>query len=132
MDLGALTALLTPFLPMLLKAGDAAAEEAAKTLGADAWKYAKAIWDKLRLKVETIPAAQDAALDAAEVPDDPDAVAAFRHQLKKLLTNDEALAREVGLLLDEAKVGNVTITASGERSVAGQNITDTVIITGDQ
>ena len=35
---------LAPFLPYLLKAGEKAAEEAGRRLGAAAWEQAQALW----------------------------------------------------------------------------------------
>jgi len=80
-----LAVLLTPLLPYLLKAGEKAAEEAGKKLGGDAWDRAKALWAKLRPKVEAKPAAQEAVQDAAAAPNDKDMQAALRLQLRKLL-----------------------------------------------
>ncbi len=44
------TTFLAPFLPYLLKAGEKAAEEVGKKLGADAWEKAKSLWGRLRSK----------------------------------------------------------------------------------
>lgn len=124
---------LTPFLPYLLKAGDKAVEEAGKKLGADAWERAKALWGKLRPKVEAKPAAQEAAQDVAQAPVDEDAQAALRLQLKKLLNEDEAFAKEVARLWEGAKSAGVTVIAHGERSVAiGGGVSGSSIITGDK
>lgn len=126
------TAFLIPFLPYLLKAGEKAAEEAGKKLGADAWEQAKALWGKLRPKVEAQTAAQEAVEDVARAPTDEDAQAALRLQLKKLLSVDKALAAEVGQLWQEAEAAGVTVIASGERAVAvGGDVTASTIITGD-
>ncbi len=126
-------ALLTPFLPYLLKAGERAAEETGKKLGGDAWEKAKALWGKLRAKVETRPAAQEAVQDVADHPDDEDAQAALRLQLRKILAEDEALAAEVARLWQETEAARVTVIASGERSVAiGGDVHGSVIVTGDE
>ncbi len=122
---------LTPFLPYLLKAGEKAAEEAGKKLGSDAWERAKGLWGKLRPKVEAKPAAQEAVADAATEPSNEDAQAALRQQLRKLLTEDDQLAAEIGQQWAAAQAAGVTISASGDRSVAAQNIADSAIVTGD-
>ncbi len=128
-----LTAFLAPFLPYLLKAGEKAAEEAGKKLGEAAWERARALWEKLRPKVEARPAAQEAVQDLAAAPDDPDAQATLRQQLKKLLAEDPALAEEIARLWGEAQAAGVTVTAAGERSVAiGGDVSGSVIITGDR
>lgn len=102
-DVIILTKFLSPFLPYLLKLGDKAAEEAAKKLGGDAWEKVKAVWAKLRPKVEAKPSASEALIDVAEAPDDEDAIAALRQQLKKLLKEDPALESEIGRLLTSAE-----------------------------
>ncbi len=109
---------LAPFLPYLLKMGEKAAEEAGKKLGAEAWERAKALWGRLRPKVESKPAAREAVEDAAAAPQDEDALAALRLQLKKLLAEDPALATEIARLWGEAQAAGVTVAASGDRSVA--------------
>jgi len=109
LDVIVLTKLLAPFLPYLLKLGDKAAEEAAKKLGGDAWEKVKAIWAKLHPKVEAKPSASEAVLDVAQAPDDEDAIATLRQQLKKLFKEDPTLKSEVSHLLEAAKqteVGN--------------------------
>jgi hypothetical protein len=92
---------LAPFLPYLVKAGGEAAKEAGKKFGEAAWEQAKALWGKLHPKVEAKPAAQEAMQDAAAAPQDEDAQAALRLQLKKLLAEDETLASEVARLVQE-------------------------------
>lgn len=126
-----LAGFLTPLLPYLLKAGEKAGEEVGKQFGAGTWDRAKALWGKLHPKVEPKPAAQEAVQDAASTPADADAQAAFRLQLKKLLTEDESLAQEIMQLLDEGQPAGAS--ASGERSVAvGRDVSGSTIVTGDQ
>jgi len=132
-----LVQLLAPYLPSLLKGLKLAGQEAAKKLGEKAseqgFDHAKALWDKLRPKVETRPAALEAIQDAADHPDDEDALAALRLQLKKLLAEDEALAQELAHLLAQARPAGQTVTASGNRSVAiGGSVSGSVIVTGDR
>jgi hypothetical protein len=62
-------------------------------------------------------------------PDDEDVVAGLRAPLKLALSNDAGLAAELAELVKTA-TGVVTVTASGERSVAAQHNTG-VISTGD-
>jgi hypothetical protein len=126
-----LVVFLLPFLPYLLKAGEKAAEEAGKKLGANAWEWAKTLWGKLRPKVEAKPSIREAVEDAAAALDDADAQAALRLQLRKLFAEDVALAREIAQLWEEAKANGVTIIAAGKRSVAAQNIQGSIITTGN-
>ncbi len=124
---------LAPFLPYLLKAGEKAAEEAGRKLGTEAWEQAQALWGKLRGKVEAKPAALEAAQDVAAAPEDQDAQAALRLQLRKLLAEDTTLAAEVARLWGEAQAAGVTVTAAGERAVAvGGSVYGSTIITGDE
>jgi hypothetical protein len=82
---------LTPFPPYLLKT----AEEAGEELGGDAWERAKGLWSRLRPQIEAKPTAQEAVTDTAAAPPDEDAQATLPLQLKKLLTENEELAREI-------------------------------------
>jgi hypothetical protein len=97
---------LTPFLPYLLKAGKKAGEElageAGKKFGDAAWEGAKHLWGKLRPKIEERPAALEAVQEVANAPSDPDAQAAVRVQLKKILSADESFAAEIARLLEAA------------------------------
>jgi len=135
-EIAALTAFLAPFLPYLIRAGERAAGKAADVLGDEAGGFAKTIWERLKPGVEKKPAAQEAAEEVAAHPDDADALAALRLQLRKLLEEDEELARDLTQIWQEAQaanVVNVTVTASGERSVAvGRDVSGSTIVTGDQ
>jgi hypothetical protein len=131
-----LVQLLAPFLPHLLKGLKLAGQEAAKKLGEKAgeqgFEQAKTLWEKLRPKMEARPAALEAAQDAAAHPDDEDALAALRLQLKKLLAEDEALAQELAPLLEQTRPAGQTVIASADRSVAiGGNVSGSVIVAGD-
>ena len=114
MDVPALAAnvvtYLGPFLPYLVKAGGKAAEEVGKKLGVDALDRAKTLWGKLRGNKEV----EEAGQDAAEMPDDADAQAAFRLQLKKALTQDAALAEEVERLMESKVVQRVLAERGSE------------------
>ena len=125
-----LTTALVPLLPYLLKAG---AEETGKKAVDQSLEWAKSIWTKLKPGVEAKPEALEAALDIAQSPDDQDAQAAFRRQLKKLLTEDQSLAEEVSRWLEQSKAAGNTVTASGERSVAiGGHAKGNTFVTGDR
>lgn len=134
MEIAALTAFLAPFLPTLLKAGEKAVEKAADAVSDEAFTYARALWEKLKPGVDAKPAAKEAAEEVATHPDDEDALAALRLQLRKLLEEDRGLADDLARIWQEAKAANVVqVTASGERSVAvGGDVTGSTIVTGDQ
>ncbi|MFF0855865.1 hypothetical protein ACFYVM_33170 [Streptomyces sp. NPDC003280] len=69
-----------------------------------------------------------AVQDAAEAPDDADAAAAVRQQVKRALREDAELLAELARMLPPAGE-TVTVTASGERSIAAKTIGTAV--TGD-
>lgn len=77
---------LFTLLPSLLKGG----AELAKSTGE--------LVEKIRQKAEKKPALQEALADVQATPDDPDALAALRQQLKKLFQQDPAFAAEVAEL----------------------------------
>ncbi len=116
MDVVLLTKFLAPFLPFLMNVGNKVFDGAVAKAGEDAWDKAKAVWAKLQPKVETKPAALEAAADVAKAPDDEDLQVALRVQLKKLLEQDELLAQEIARIMQENAQGN-----SGDKVV--QNVT---------
>lgn len=101
-----LAAVLAPALPHLLKAGGDVAQE----LGTEAGRLAKALWDRIRPDIEARPAAQEAAADVAADPESELARKALEHQLAKLLAADPALAKEVGLMLEEGRQKGIVTT----------------------
>ena len=132
-----LVSFMAPFLPYLLKGGKLAAKKAFETLGEqfseESWEQAERLWNKLRPRVETKPAAREAAQDVAANPNDTDAQAALRLQLKKLLAEDSALAVEIARLLRQTGATGTVVTAMGNRSVAiGGDASGSTIITGDE
>ena len=137
MEIAALTSFLAPLLPILLDAGERAANTIAEKFGDDVAGFARRLWDKLRNKVEEKDSAKEAAQDVAEHPDDDDRRAALRVQLTKILDEDPELLSELSTIWDEAsragavsKVINVTV--SGERAVGiGGNVANSTIVTGD-
>ncbi|HXV95190.1 MAG TPA: hypothetical protein VD695_01470 [Gaiellaceae bacterium] len=134
MEIAALTAFLAPFLPTLLKAGEKAVEKAADAVSDEAFTYARALWEKLKPGVDAKPAAKEAAEEVAARPEDEDALAALRLQLRKLLEDDTRLKADLAGIWEQARAANVVqVTASGERSVAvGGDVTGATIVTGDQ
>ena len=101
MDIALLVKFLAPCLPFLLKVGNKAVEGASEKVGEDVWNKAKAIWAKLRPKVEVKEAAKEAVIDVAQKPEDKDLQASLRVQLKKILDADTALAEEIAKIWEE-------------------------------
>jgi hypothetical protein len=128
-----LTTALVPLLPYLLKAGEKAAEETGKAAAGQGWDWAKALWTKLKPKVEAKSAALEAAQDVAQSPEDEDLQATLRVQLKKLLTEEQSLAEEVSRWLEQGRAAGINVATVGERGVAiGGNVNSSTIVTGDQ
>jgi len=113
-------AFLAPFLPYLLKVGEKAVEEVGKKFGGAAWEKAQALWGKLKGQ----PQVAAAACDVAALPDDEDALAAFRLQLKKALAADEALATALQTLLAGLPPGAPKFQVQNLGPVTGQQIGD--------
>jgi hypothetical protein len=109
----ALVAFLAPFLPYLIRLGQKVAEEAGARLGAEGWNFAKALWGGSD-QGGGEAGGPGGGRRRRPGPEDEDALAAHRLQLRKRLGEDEALAGEVGRLWREAEAANVvTVTASG-------------------
>lgn len=137
MDVAALAtgivAYLIPFLPYLAKAGDKAFEEAGKQLGTGVSEKFKSLWGKLMSKAESKPAAKEALSDVEKTPEDEDAQAALRLQLKKLFTEDENFAQEIALLWEDLLRDENSSKANIDRSISvGNNATRSIMITGDR
>ncbi|MFE5908667.1 hypothetical protein ACFQ6B_06210 [Streptomyces wedmorensis] len=104
----------------------ARAEDAAVGATANAGRsILHAVWR--RRSAAGRPELEAAVREAAEEPGDADAAAALRQQIKRALREDPQLLAELAAQLPAA--GSVTITASGERSIAAQTIGTAV--TGD-
>jgi hypothetical protein len=133
-DIPLLVKFLAPCLPFLLNVGDRATEDTSQKLDEDIWRKGTVIWSKLQPKIEAKLATLEAAWDVANDPEDEDARAALRLQLKKLLNSDSTLAREIARLFEPEKQtrGISNIIASGERAVAlGDNANSNIITSGD-
>jgi hypothetical protein len=116
-----LASLLAPALPYLVSAGSAAATEAGKAIGSEAWTQASAVWQKLHPAISQRPAAQEAALDLAGSPNDADALAAFRQQLRKILNDEPQLVQELSPLLNQDRTVNVVASGAGAVAVGRDN-----------
>ncbi|NGO15321.1 hypothetical protein G5C60_49015 [Streptomyces sp. HC44] len=120
-----LTAALGAYGAGVLTRTENAAVEATANVGR---RMLQAVWRRRdeQGRAELEAAVQDAA-DESESEDD-DAAAALRQQIKRAVREDAELLRELAELLPAAG-GPVTVTASGERSIAAQRIG--TAITGD-
>jgi transketolase len=112
MDVIALTAFLTPFLPFLIKFGEKSAESVASKFGEDSWNKAKKVWDKLQPKVEAKEDAKVAAEQVAAKPDSKARQAVFQEELETLLKENPDLVEAIAQIFQEKAP-----TASGTQNV---------------
>ena len=98
----ALTTFLAPAMPYLIHGGEKAVGEVGKKIGEDGLEIAKKLWAKLRPKAEASPRVKEAAEEVAVAPEDGDAQAALRLQIRKILEADPALAAELARLVEAA------------------------------
>ncbi len=97
-------AFLLPLLPYLLKAGEEAAKEAGKKFGGEAWEKAKALWGRLRPRVEAKPAAQQAVQEAAADPQNAAKQEALVQALAQVLQEEAPLRDEVTTIVSNFRV----------------------------
>lgn len=95
-------------------------------------KAAEDLYSAIRGRLSAKPAAQEALADLEAAPEDADAQAAVRLQLKKELVEDEEFRRAIETLLERAKESGSkpAISATGRSVASGGDISGTVL-TGD-
>jgi hypothetical protein len=99
--------MIQPHLPAL---ATSAATELAKKVP----EAVKLVWEKIKSKFETKPAAKEALEDVIKTPDNPMAQEIFQLQLKKAMTEDESFAVDLSKLLEAAGDSyNATLTGDG-------------------
>jgi hypothetical protein len=108
----AVTEALTPFMPLLFRVGEHAAEEAGNRIGAAGWSSAKQLWVHVWRRASHDPALERAARDVAAVPTDPGAQQNLQAALEQALATDTDLRQAVaGLLTIDERQVQQTITA---------------------
>lgn len=102
--------------PYAKKAGSKLLEKAGEALPDVIGK----VWDMVKEEMESKPETASLPADLAATPEDPTVQGAFQYQLKKLLENDEAFARQLERLVDEAKQHGVSYSAKlyGDGAIA--------------
>lgn len=137
MDAITLTALLTPFLPFLLKFGEKSAETAGSKFTEEGWNQAKKIWDKLHPKVEAKEDAKVAAEQLAAKPDSKPRQAVFQEELETLLKENPDLVKAIAQIMQEespaAKTASnkQTITNNEGQAINNMSNSKAVKIDGD-
>jgi len=96
------TALLTPLLPYLVKAGEKAAEEAGKKFGAAAWEKAEALYKAIREKFAGDAYAEETLKRAAEKPDSEGRRAALAEVLTEKAKSDSRFGQQLARLTQVA------------------------------
>lgn len=121
------SAAIAPFIPALTTGLTNVVTGAQEKLGSDLWTGLKRLWTKIW------PNDDDEALgEIRDDPSSPDSELILRLRLKKLLRDDESLAREVSTWLDgAATIHNDVVIASGERSVAIGTMRAGTVMTGN-
>lgn len=107
----ALTRILAPVLPGLAEGGTGDRLGGAMPSGAE--ELVRALWLRLRQRVEERPQAAEAVEDVTRTPEDPDAQASLRHQLRKLLEADPTLAAELASLIQSGDLSVAKLHGSG-------------------
>ena len=121
---------LAPALPYLIVAGTEATKEIGKQAGGAAIEAGKKIWHWLQPHADKQPALLDAAKEVAERPDDADAQAALRVQIRKLLQAQPNLVPELGGLVTQIATQQNTVDVSGAGAVGiGGNASGVTIST---
>ena len=101
---------LTPFLPYLVSASEAMAEEVGKKFGEAAWKKAKFLWSKIKNLVSRDSKLENAANGLSEDPEDEDYRLIFVKSLTKQLEKLPELANElVALIKDDKSIQKILI-----------------------
>ncbi|MEU8819147.1 hypothetical protein [Actinoplanes sp. NPDC048796] len=127
-EVAAVTAAVVPYVSAAVGAYGAAVVERVQEAAADSTVgLGGRLLQRFLNRGRSAAGVEEAVADLAEDVSDEDRVAALRVQVRKALNADPELAAEVRGLLAEA---GVTVTASGERSIAAQTISG-VAVTGD-
>ncbi|UKP00520.1 hypothetical protein [Nostoc sp. UHCC 0870] len=113
----AVTAILTPALPILVKVGDGALGK----IGSDISDKVKTLWVKLHPRLQAKPSAQDAIAEVVNNPDDEDAKAYLRLQIKKLLTEDTEFAAEIAKAFSTTPTATATVVQQDGGIYVGGN-----------
>jgi len=119
------SALLVPTLPYLIRG----ARQAGTTIREEASKQAQRLWAVVKPKIDETPSGSSAAADVADAPEDLDAQAAFRLQLRKLLAQDPAFLEELSQVWRET---GQAAGRGGKRVVTvGGGVSSSAVVAGD-
>ncbi|MEU2620897.1 hypothetical protein ABZ642_22635 [Streptomyces sp. NPDC007157] len=103
---------------VLVRAGGVMVDAAVEGTAGLGRRILQLVWH--RRDEEGRAALESAVREAAEEPEDADAAAALRQQIKRALREDAELARELAALLPAQ--GGLTVNVSGTRAIGAQHI----------
>lgn len=132
MGIGELAGFLAPFIPYLIDKGRRFGETAVSAVQAEAWEFAKRIWDRLGEAVGARPEGQAAAEEVAKNPGDEQALAALQEQIDLLLAEDARLAEQIAALLATPEAAAVEVSASRGSFASAGDVKDSQIVIGNQ
>ncbi len=125
----AVTEALTPFMPLLFRLGEHAAEEAGNRIGAAGWSSAKQLWAHVWRRARHDPALKRAIRDVAAVPADPGPQHTLQVALEQALAADTDLREAVAQLLtkDERQVQQTTTAQDLTAGVIAGSIANSTV-----
>ncbi len=116
MEIGRLAGVLARVLAPMLAALASGNEEAAGVS-----HLAKVVWSKLSAEMAREPRLREGVDEVISAPDDPDALALLRMQLKKLLAKNHALARALDEIIGQRQEGFPEDREGGWRDLLGKD-----------
>jgi len=126
----AVASILTPALPyLLMKVTEKGAEKVGEKIGEATWDLAQKIWEKLSPKVRS-KSMKDVLKDVATDPDDTLTQSAFEYNLRKILSENISLAKELEGIVTNAPA-NILSQGKNITNVVG-TVIDGQIVTGDK
>lgn len=124
----AVATILTPALPFLLKMTEKGTEKIGEKIGESAWNLATQIWEKLSPKVKS-KAVKEVFNDVASNPNDPLAQSALEYNLRKILSENISIARDLEYIVTHAPSN---VFSQGKNITNISTVIDGQVITGDK
>ncbi len=121
MNVVVLTQFLVPFLPFLMQIGNKAIEGTANKFGEDAWQKAKAVWNKLRPKVEAKQDIKVAAEQVAAKPESEARQAVLQEELETLFTENPDLMAAIAKIMQEDTPDGIPGTQIVQNVIGSKN-----------
>jgi len=132
-----ISAVITPFLPYLLKGakvlGEKVIEGFGESAGEESWRKASQIWGRIQKHIEKQSEIKTNLEEVTKKHNDPRLETIVSWEVEKVLRAMQPTEIiEIQTWLSQNGINNSKTIASGNRSVSiGGNATDTIINTGD-